>query len=127
MVIRYHLHRFNNCVGDRRWRLVYQQLEELLLVVLDDWGLVRATGKQSSRVQVDMLLFESLGLTKEGSIFYPYSQLHMSLLPFPDTFMMDTSMRRDRQWQRAWGVPKLRPPGMSIFTTSIQVEMDRHR
>jgi hypothetical protein len=24
MVMRYHLHRFNNCVGDRRWSLVYQ-------------------------------------------------------------------------------------------------------
>jgi hypothetical protein len=45
MVMRYHLHRFNTCVGDRRWRLVYQQLEELLLVVPDDWGLVMAIGE----------------------------------------------------------------------------------
>jgi hypothetical protein len=76
-------------MGDRRWRLVYQQLEELLLVVPDDWGLVMATGEQLSGVQVDVLLVESLGLTEAGSIFQPYSQLQMSLLPFPDTFIMD--------------------------------------
>jgi hypothetical protein len=40
---------------------------------------------------------------------------------------MDNNMRRDRQWQRAWGVPRSRPPDMSIFTTSSRVEMDRHR
>jgi hypothetical protein len=43
MVMRSHLHRFISCMGDGRWRLVYQQWEELLLVVLDDWGLVMAT------------------------------------------------------------------------------------
>jgi hypothetical protein len=31
-----HLNRFNSCIGDERGRLVYQQLEELLLVVPDD-------------------------------------------------------------------------------------------
>jgi hypothetical protein len=120
MVMRYHLHRFSSCMGDRRWRLVYQQLGELLLVVPDDWGLVRATGEQLSGVQVDVLLVESLGLTEAGVIFQPYSQLQMSLLPFPDTFIMDNNMRRDRQWQRAWGVPRPRPPDMSIFTASSQ-------
>ena len=45
MVMRYHLHCFSSCVGDSRWRLFYQQLEELLLVVPDDWGLVVATGE----------------------------------------------------------------------------------
>jgi hypothetical protein len=96
MVMRYHLHYFSSCVGDRRWRLVYQQLEELLLVVHDDWGLVIATGEQLSGVQVDVLLVESWGLTEAGGIFQPYNQLRMSLLPFPNTFIMDNSMRRDR-------------------------------
>jgi hypothetical protein len=127
MVMRYHLHHFSSCMGDRRWRLVYQQLEELLLVVPDDWGLVMATGEQLSGVQVDVLLVESLGLTEAGGIFHPYSQLQMSLLPFPDTFIMDNNMRRDRQWQRAWGVPRPRPPDMSIFTASSRIEMDHHR
>jgi len=95
MVMRSHLHRFNSCMGDGRWRLVYQQLEELLLVVPDGWGFVMATGEQLSGVQVDVLLVKSLGLTKAGSIFQPYSQLQMSMLPFPDTFIMDSGMRRD--------------------------------
>jgi hypothetical protein len=127
MVMRYHLHRFSSCVGDRRWSLVYQQLGELLLVVCDDWGLLRATGEQLSGLQVDVLLVESLGLTKEGVIFQPYNQLHMSLLPFPDTFIMDNNTRRDKQGQRAWGVPRPRPPDMSIFTAYSRIEMDRHR
>ena len=75
MVMRYHLHHFSSCVGDRRWSLVYQQLGELLLVVPDDWGLVRATGEQLSGVQVDVLLVESLGLTKASVTFKRYSQL----------------------------------------------------
>jgi hypothetical protein len=98
MVMRYHLHHFSSCMGDSRWILVYQQLEDLLLVVPDDWGLVMAIGEQLSRVQVDVLLVESLGLTEAGGIFQPYSQLHISSLPFPDTFIMDNNMRRDRQW-----------------------------
>jgi hypothetical protein len=69
MVMRSHLHCFSSCMGDGRWRLVYQQLEELLLVVPDDWSLVMATGEQLSGVQVDVLLVESLGLTKAGGIF----------------------------------------------------------
>ena len=73
MIMRYHLHRFSSCVGDRRWRLVYQQLGELLLAVPDDWGLVSATCEQLSGVHVDVILVESLGLTEAGVIFQPYS------------------------------------------------------
>jgi hypothetical protein len=43
IVVGDHLHRFSSCMGDGRWRVVYQQLEELLLVVLDDWSLVMTT------------------------------------------------------------------------------------
>jgi hypothetical protein len=75
MVMRSHLHRFSSCMDDGIWGLVYQQLEELLLVVPDDWGLVRATGKQLLGVQVDVLLVESLGLIEAGGIFQPYNQL----------------------------------------------------
>ena len=60
-------------MGDGRWRLVYQQLEELLLVVPDDWSLVMATGEKLSGVQVDVLLVKSLGLIEAGGIFQPYS------------------------------------------------------
>jgi hypothetical protein len=127
MVMRSHLHRFSSCMGGGRWRLVYQQLEELLSIVPDDWSLVMATGEQLSRVQVDVLLVESLGLTEAGGIFHPYSQLQMSLLSFPDTLIMESSMRRDSQWQWTWGVPRPRPPDMSILTASSRLEMDRHR
>jgi hypothetical protein len=51
----------------------------------------------------------------------------MSLLPFSDTFIMDNSVRRDKQWQRAWRVPRTRPPNMSILMASSRIEMDRHR
>jgi hypothetical protein len=36
IVMRDHLHSISSCMGDERWRVVDQQLEELLLVVLDD-------------------------------------------------------------------------------------------
>jgi hypothetical protein len=94
IVTRPHLHHFSSCMGDGRWRLVYQQLEELLLVVPDDWSIVMAIGEQLSGVQVDMLLLESLGLTEAGGIFQPYSQLQISLLSFSDTFIIDNSLRR---------------------------------
>jgi hypothetical protein len=35
LVMRDHFHHFSSCMGDERWRLVEQQLEELLPVVLD--------------------------------------------------------------------------------------------
>jgi hypothetical protein len=97
------------------------------MVVPDGWGFVMATDEQLSGVQVDVLLVESLGLTEAGSIFQPYSQLQMSLLPFFDTLIMDNSMRRDRQWQRAWRVCGPRPPDRSNFTASNRIEVDRHR
>jgi hypothetical protein len=102
-------------------------LEELLLVVPDDWGLVMTTGEQLSWVSVDMLLVESLGLTKVSDIFQSYGQLQMSLLSFLDTFIMDNNMRRDKQWLRTWGLARLRPPDMSVFTASSRIEVCHHR
>jgi hypothetical protein len=115
--MRSHLHHFNSCMGDGRWRLVYQQLEELLPIVPNDWGLMMTTCEQLSWVLVDVFLVKSLGLAKEGGIFHPHSQLPMFLLAFSDTFIIDSSMRRDRQWQRAWRVMRSRPPDKSTFTT----------
>jgi hypothetical protein len=69
IVMRPHLHHFSSGMREERWRLVHQQMEELRLVVLDDWGSVMTTGKQLSWVSVDILLVESLGLTKTGGIF----------------------------------------------------------
>jgi hypothetical protein len=96
--MRDHLHHISSCMGDERWRLVEQQLEELLPVVLDGWDSMMTTGEYLSWIPRDELLVESLGLTKAWDAFHSYSQLQMSLLPFPDTFIMDSSMRRDRQW-----------------------------
>jgi hypothetical protein len=121
------LHRINSCMGDEGRRLVDQQLEELLSVVLDGWDLVMTTGEYLSWIPMDELLVESLGLTKAYDIFQSYSQLQMFLLAFPNTFIIDSSMRRDRQWLRTWGVVRLRPPDMNVFTASSRIEVDRHR
>jgi hypothetical protein len=74
-----------------------------------------------------VLLVKSLGMTEAGGIFQSYGHLQMSLLPFPDNFIMDKNMRRDRQWQRAWIVRRSRPPDRSTFTASSRIEVDRHR
>jgi hypothetical protein len=127
IVMRENLHRINSCMGDEGWRLVDQQLEELLPVALDGWDSVMTTGESLSWILMDELLVESLGLTKACDIFQSYSQLQMFLLAFPDTFIIDSSMRRDRQWLRTWGVARPRPPDMSVFTASSWIEVDRHR
>jgi hypothetical protein len=122
-----HLHRINSCMGDERYRLVDQPLEELLLVVLDDWELVMITGEYLSWIPMNELLVESLGLTKACDTFQSYSQLQMFLLACPDIFIIDNNMMRDRPWLRTWGLARPRPPDMSIFTTSSQIEVDHHR
>jgi hypothetical protein len=127
IVMRSHLHHFNNCMGDERWRLVNHQLEELLLVVPNDWGLVVATGEWLLGVQVDILLVESLGLTKSCDTFQSYSQLQLFLLACPDTFIINSNMRRDNSWMRTWGVARLRPHDRSTFIASCRIEVDRHR
>ena len=80
--------------------MVYQQLEELLLIVLDDWGLVMTTGEQLSWILMDELLVESLGLTKACDAFQSYSQLQICLLSFFNTFIIDSSMRRITEQHR---------------------------
>jgi hypothetical protein len=126
LVMKEHLHRFSSCMGDERWRLVDQQLEGLLPIVLDDWDSVMST-RQYLWISMDELLVESLGLTKAYDIFQSYSQLQMFLLAFHDTFIIDNSMRRDRQWLRTWGVARSRPPDMSVFTAFNRIEVDRHK
>jgi hypothetical protein len=71
-------------------------MEDLRPVVSNDWGVVMTTGEKLSWVPVDVLLVKSFGLIEAGDIFQPYSQLQMPLLPFPDTFIMDNNIRRDR-------------------------------
>jgi hypothetical protein len=73
--MRDHLHRINSCMGDARWRLVDQELEELLPVVLNGWDSVMTTGEYLSWIPMDELLVESLGLTKACDIFQSCSQL----------------------------------------------------
>jgi hypothetical protein len=94
LVMRDHFHHFSICMGDERWRLVEQQLEELLPVVLDGGDSVMTTGEHRSWIPMDKLLVESLGLTKACDAFQSYSQLQICLLSFFDTFMIDSSMRR---------------------------------
>jgi hypothetical protein len=106
IVVGDHLHHFNSCMGDERWRLVDQQSEGLLPVVLDGWDSVMTTGENLSWIPMDDLLVESLGLTKACDTSQSYSQLQMFLLACPDTFIIDNNMRRDRPWLRAWRVSR---------------------
>jgi hypothetical protein len=96
LVMRDHLHHISSCMGDERWTLVEQQLEELLPVVLDGWDSVMTTGKYLSWIPMEELLAEPLGLTTAWDIFQPYSQIQRFLLVFPHTFIINSSMRRDR-------------------------------
>jgi hypothetical protein len=91
MVMREHLHHISSCMRDERWRLVDQQLEELLLVVPDDWGLVMATDEQLSGVQVDVILVESLGLTKACGIFQSTVSYRCLCYPFPTLLSWTTT------------------------------------
>ena len=104
--------------------MVYQQLEEWLLIMPDDWGLVMTTCEQLSWIPMDELLVESLGLTKACDAFQSYSQLQMFLLAYSDTFIIDNNMRRDRLWLRAWRVNRSRLHYRSIFTTYNRSEVD---
>jgi hypothetical protein len=124
MILRPHLHYFSSCLGEGRWRVVYQQLEELLPIVPDDWGLVMTTGKKLSWIPMDELLVESLGLTKACDAFQSYSQLLMFLLACPSTFIIDSSMRRDRLWLREWRVSRLRLHDRGTFMTYSRSEVD---
>jgi hypothetical protein len=94
LVMRDHLHHISSCMGDERWRLVEQQLEELLPVVLDGWDSVVSTGEYLSWIPMDELLVESLGLTQACDAFLSYSQLQICLLSFFNTFTIDNSMKR---------------------------------
>jgi hypothetical protein len=94
---------------------------------LDDWGLVMTTCKYLPWVPVDEPLVESLELTKAYDTFQSYSQLHMFLLAFPDTFIIDKNMGGDRQWQRTWRVVRSRPPDRSAFTTYNRIGVDHHK
>jgi hypothetical protein len=48
----------------------------------------------------------------------------MSLLACPDTFIIDSSMRRDRPWMGAWRVSRLRLYDRSTFTAYNRSEVD---
>jgi len=73
IVMRDHLHSISSCMGDERWRVVDQQLEELIPVVLDDLDSVMTIGEYLSWISMDELLVESLGLTKACDIFQSYN------------------------------------------------------
>jgi hypothetical protein len=94
IVVRDHLHHFSSCMRDERGRLVDQQSDGLLPVVLDGWDSVMTTGEHLSWIPMEELLVESLGLTKACDTSPSYSQLQICLLSFSDTFIIDRSMRR---------------------------------
>jgi hypothetical protein len=48
----------------------------------------------------------------------------MFLLAYPDTFIIDNSMRRDRPWLKAWRVSRVRLHDRSNFTAYSRSEVD---
>jgi hypothetical protein len=88
---------------------------------------VEFKGEYVPWVLTDELLVESLGLTKACDIFQSYSQLQMFLISFPDTFIIDSSMRRDGSWQRTWRVVRSRLPDIRDFMVYSRIGVDRDR
>jgi hypothetical protein len=122
-----HLHSISSCMSDDGWRLVDQQFEQLPPVVTVDWGSMMNTGEYLSWVPVDEILVESLGLTKAYDTFQSYSWLQMFLLAFPDTFVIDSSIRGDRQWQRTWRVGRPRPLDKRVHMAHSSIGVDHQR
>jgi hypothetical protein len=127
IVVGDHLHHFSRCMVDERWRLVDQQSEGLLLVVLDGWDSMMTTVENLSWIPMDELLVESLGLTKACDTSQSYSQLQMFLLAYPNTFIIEKNMRRDRPWLGTWRVSRPRLYDRSTFTAYSRSEVDRVR
>jgi hypothetical protein len=121
-----HLHSSSSCVSDDGWRVIDQQFVEIPTVVPDGWSSVMSTGNYLPWVSVDELLVKSLGLTKAYDTFQSYSQLHIFLLAFPNTFIIDSSTGGDRQWKGTWRVGRPRPPDRSIFIAYSRIGVD-HR
>jgi hypothetical protein len=76
---------------------------------------------------MDELLVESLGLTKACDTSHSFSQLQMFLLSCPHTFIIDSSMRRDRPWLGEWRVSRSILYDMSTFMAYNRSEVDRVR
>jgi hypothetical protein len=94
IVVGDHLHHFSSGMRDEKGRLVDQQSDGLLPVVLDGWDSVMTTREHLSWISMEELLVESLRLTKACDTSQSYSQLQICLLSFSDTFIIDRSMRR---------------------------------
>ena len=77
-------------------------------------GDVMSTGDYLPWVSVDELLVKSLGLTKAYDTFQSYNWLQIFMIAFPDTFIIDSSTGRDRQWQGTWRVGRPRPLDRSL-------------
>jgi hypothetical protein len=60
IVVGDHLHHFSSCMRDERGRLVDQQSDGLLLVVLDGWDSTMTTREHLSWILMEELLVESL-------------------------------------------------------------------
>jgi hypothetical protein len=100
-------------MSDDGGRVIDQQFVELPTDVPNGWNLMTSTGDYSPWVPVDELLVKSLGLTKVYDTFQSYIQLQLFLLAFPNTFIIDSSIRGDRQLQGTWRVGRQRPPDRS--------------
>jgi hypothetical protein len=51
----------------------------------------------------------------------------MFLLAFPDTFIIDNSIRGDKQWQRTWRVGRPKPPDMRVHMAHNNIGVDHQR
>jgi hypothetical protein len=109
---------------DDGWRVIDQQLP---LVIPVDWESVRNTGEYLPWVPMDEILVESLRLTKAYDTFQPYSRLQMCLSAFPDTFIIDSSIRGDREWQRTMRVGRPRPLDRRVYKAHNSIGVDHQR
>jgi hypothetical protein len=91
-----HLHSSNMWMSDDGWRVIDQQFVEIPTAVPDGWSLVMSTSDYLPWVPVGELLVKSLGLTKAYDAFQTFNRLHIFLLAFPDTFIIDSSTWGDR-------------------------------
>jgi hypothetical protein len=122
-----HLHSSSSCVSDDECRVINQQFVEIPTVVLDGWSSVMSIGDYLPWVSVGELSVKSLGLTKAYDTFQSFSQLHIYLLAFPDTSIIDSSTGGDRQWQGTWRVGTPRPLDRSVFIAYSRTGMDHQR
>jgi hypothetical protein len=110
-----HLHLSRNFMSDDGWRMIDPQFVEIPTIVPNGWFSVMSIDDYLPWVSMDGIFVKSLGLTKACDTFHSYSWLHIFMVAFPNTFIIDNSAGEARQWLGTFRVDKLRPPDRSAL------------